>query len=215
MAIIDSRSVNIEISTLAHDRTSGLRLNYHGQSYDLIQAFASHKVELAQQRFQQLIQADSLSGSGPDRYLVVGEVGYYSLWVIDSPLNSVSHTGVFYGDIALQQASIWLFQELWLQWQDLLGDRQLQTCVENLLAVVTPLQSRADLDRLLSLDPLTSEPLDNWTRIDFIAFDRQLCQLTQKKIGQQFGTKLTIDIIESMPDSLRAISIDALDLKTK
>jgi hypothetical protein len=215
MTIIDSRSVNIEIATLPDDRTSGLRLNYHGQSYDLIQAFASHKIELAQQRLQQLIQADSLRGSGPDRYLVVEEVDYYSLWVIDLPLNSVSHPGMFGGDIALQQASIWLFQELWLQWQDLLGDRQLQAFVENLLAVITPLQSRADLDRLLSLDPLTSEPLDNWTRVDFIAFDRQLCHLTQKKIGQQFGTKLTIDIIESMPDSLRSTLIDALEIKTK
>ena len=115
----------------------------------------------------------------------------------------------------MQQASIWLFQELWLQWEELLGERQLQIFADNLLGINSLLRARADLDRLLSLDPLASEPLDSWVQADFIAFDRQLCDLTQKKMGQQFGNKLTIDIIESMPDLLRSISIDILDIKTK
>ena len=115
----------------------------------------------------------------------------------------------------MQQASIWLFQELWLQWHDLLGAGQLQVFADSLLAVNPQLGSWIDLERLLNLDPLTLDKLASWSELDFIRFDRQLCDLTQKKMGQQFGNKLMIDIIESMPDLLQSTLIDALDLKTK
>jgi hypothetical protein len=213
MAIIDAPLVNIELSTLSGNLGSTLQLNYHGQRYDLVQAFASHKLELAQQRWQQQIAVNNaVSG----RYLLVREIGYYSLWMLDHSVNPACQIREHNNhNLELQQASIWLFQELWLQWQDLLGERQLQIFADNLVDVNSILRSRADLDRLLSLDPLASEPLNGWVQADFIAFDRQLCDLTQKKMGQQFGHKLTIDIIESMPDSLRTISIDILDIKTK
>jgi hypothetical protein len=74
------------------------------------------------------------------------------------------------------------------------------------------IQSQVDLDRLLILDPLATTKLGSWSDLDFIAFDRQLYHLTQKKMGQQFGTQLTIDIIQSMPDSLQATLTDILDI---
>jgi hypothetical protein len=213
MAIIDSRSVNIEISTPPGQIQSELRLDYHGQRYNLVQAFADRQLELAQQRWQQLIASDPHSGSGIDQYLVVKEVNYYSLWTLASNHNPVITTESAQANLALQQASIWLLQELWLQWQDLVGARQLATFVEQLLAVTTQLQSSADLDRLLSLDPLTATRLTTWTDADFGAFDRQLYQLTQKKIGQQFATNITIDIIESMPSAWRSILRTVLNLQ--
>ncbi len=224
IAIIDAPLVNIEISVLSDNLVSRLQLNYHGQRYDLVQAFASHKLELAQQRWEQKIAADyavtdSHSVSPQERlcqqYLLVREAGYYSLWMLDQIVNRSSPSRAANDNLGLQQASIWLFQELWLQWQDLLGERQLQIFADNLLGVNSPLRSRADLDRLLSLDPLISEQLCNWESADLIEFDRQLYALTQKKMGQQFGHKLTIDIIESMPDSLRKILIDILDPQTQ
>ena len=220
MAIIDAPLVHIEIPILADNRISRLRLNYHGQRYDLVQAFASHKLELAQQRRQQEIAVDpAVSDADFERlsqqYLLVREVGYYSLWVLDRIVNPASENRGSNRNLGLQQASIWLFQEIWLQWQDLLGERQLQIFADNLLAANSPLRSRTDLDRFLSLDPLSSEQLDDWKSADLIRFDRQLCDLTQKKMGQQFGNKLMIDIIESMPDLLQSTLIDALDLKTK
>jgi hypothetical protein len=220
-AIIDSPSVNIEICTLSGNLTSRLQLDYHGQRYDLVQAFASHKLELAQQRWQQQIEVDTSAPSSHsekrlrERYLLVREIGYYSLWALDQSVNLASTNSGSNHKLELQQASIWLFQELWLQWQDFLGERQLQVFAENLLGVNSLLKSRANLDRLLSLDPLASEQLDHWERADFIKFDRQLWDLTQKKMGQKFGRKLTIDIIESMPDSFRTILIDILDPKTQ
>ena len=220
MAIIDAPLVHIEIPILADNRISRLRLNYHGQRYDLVQAFASHKLELAQQRRQQEIAVDpAVSDADFERlsqqYLLVREVGYYSLWVLDRIVNPASENRGSNRNLGLQQASLWLFQEIWLQWQDLLGERQLQIFADNLLAANSPLRSRTDLDRFLSLDPLSSEQLDDWKSADLIRFDRQLCDLTQKKMGQQFGNKLMIDIIESMPDLLQSTLIDALDLKTK
>ena len=220
MVIIDAPLVNIEIPILSDNQISRLRLNYHQQQYDLVQAFASHKLELAQQRWQQQIAVDpAVSDADSEhlsqQYLLVREVGYYSLWVLDRVVNPASENRGSNRNLGLQQASIWLFQEIWLQWQDLLGERQLQIFADNLLAATSLLRSRADLDRLLSLDPLSSEQLDDWESADFIRFDRQLCDLTQKKMGQQFGTKLIIDMIESMPDLLQSTLIDVLDLKTK
>ena len=220
MVIIDAPLVNIEIPILSDNQISRLRLNYHQQQYDLVQAFASHKLELAQQRWQQQIAVDpAVSDADSEhlsqQYLLVREVGYYSLWVLDRVVNPASENRGSNRNLGLQQASIWLFQEIWLQWQDLLGERQLQIFADNLLAANSLLRSRADLDRLLSLDPLSSEQLDDWESADFIRFDRQLCDLTQKKMGQQFGTKLITDMIESMPDLLQSTLIDVLDLKTK
>jgi hypothetical protein len=213
MAIIDLRSVNIEISPLSDGRQSELRLTYHDQSYHLIQAFADQKLDFARQRWQQLIAADPTGRSVPNRYLVVKEINYYSLWELGSNQHLVSSTATAQSNLGLQQASIWLLQELWLQWQDLLGTRQLTVFADNLLAVTPHLQSRADLDRLLSLDPLHSPQLAAWTDPDFVAFDRQLYQLTQKKIGHQLATNITIDIIAAMPDAWQSILINILDLK--
>ena len=211
-AIINAPLVNIEVFSYPEQRDARLQLNYHGQRYDLIQAFASHKFELAQQRWQQQIGANTAVS---DQYLLVREVGYYSLWVLNQIVNPSSISRASHGNLGLQQASIWLFQELWLQWQELLGERQLQIFIGNLLATNSHLRSKKDLDLLLNLDPLASEQLDHWSQADFITFDQQLCDFTQKKMGQQFGHELTLDIIESMPDLLRSTLMDALDLKTK
>ena len=235
MSIIDPQLVNIEIYTLPSDahsvtpearlrqRKSELRLNYQGQSYDLVRVFASHKLERAKQQLQQLvlsqshysnaIDGDAVSSRAIERYLMVREVGYYSLWEIDSTLDRSNPNQQSEREILeLQQASIWLFQELWLQWQDLVGAKQLRVFAKNLLTVTPQLQSWVDLDRLLLLDPLTIVKLEDWSKLDSIAFVRQLDRLTQQKIGQQLGKKLTIDIIQGMPESLRSRLTDILDI---
>ena len=215
MSIIDPQLVNIEITPLTGDRASRLRLNYQGQIYDLVRAFANDKRERAEQQLAQLMAIDRDLGTFTDRYLLVGEVGYFSLWELDRSIPNISNLerqAELKNDLALQQASIWLFQELWLQWQDLLGARQLQAFADNLLKVTPQLGSGVDIDRLLSLDPLAPTKLGSWSELDFITFDRQLYQLTQKKLGQQFGTKLTIEIIQAMPDSWQSILTNILDI---
>ena len=207
MSIIASQSVDIEISTLPDDRHSRLRLKDRGHIYNLLQAFAIPKLDRAQQQLQQLIELDRdpVSSSNPNRYLLILEVDYYSLWELDRSIATSSLNERIDDErieLELQQASIWLFQELWLQWQDLLGARQLQLFTKELLAVTPQIQAEVDLDRLLALDPLGLARL-GWSKQDFIAFDRQLYQFAQKKMGRQFGTQLTIDIIQAMPDSLQ------------
>ena len=207
MSIIASQSVDIEISTLPDDRHSRLRLKDRGHIYNLLQAFAIPKLDRAQQQLQQLIELDRdpVSSSNPNRYLLILEVDYYSLWELDRSIATSSLNERIDDErieLELQQASIWLFQELWLQWQDLLGARQLQLFTKELLAVTPQIQAEVDLDRLLALDPLGLARL-GWSKQDFMTFDRQLYQLAQKKMGRQFGTQLTIDIIQAMPDSLQ------------
>ncbi len=227
MSIIDSQLVKIEISTLPHESNSKLRLNYQGQSYDLLQAFAIHKLDRAQRQLHQLLQVSNDGSSSPTRYLLVQEVNYYSLWELDrcstreamsnnrlSPTPTIlePRSSLDIPVLELQQASIWLFQELWLQWQDLLGDRQLKVFAKELLSVTPQLQTWVDLDRLLILDPLATTRLGSWSELDFRAFDRQLYHLTQKKLGHQFGTKLTLDIMETMPDTWRSLLVNILDI---
>ena len=217
MSIIASQSVDIEISTLPDDRHSRLRLNDRGHIYNLIQAFAITKLDRAQQQLQQLIELDRdpVSSSNPNRYLLIREVDYYSLWELDRSIATSSLNDRIDDEretiLELQQASIWLLQELWLQWQDLLGARQLQVFAKDLLAVTPQIHAEGDLDRLLALDPLDLARL-GWSKQDFMTFDRQLYQLAQKKMGRQFGTQLTIDIIQAMPDSLQITLSEVLGM---
>ncbi len=213
--------IAVEIYIRSDEHKSVLKLSYQSRSYDLVQAFGSHQRERAEQKLQQL---SMVARSGVERYLLVKEVGYYSLWELDISLNSSDRNDrsqcespplsqcQHQIDLELQQASIWLFQELWLQWQDLLGTRQLQVFADSLLAANPQLGSWVDLDRLLNLDPLGIDKLESWSELDLIGFDRQLYQLTQKKLGQQFGTKLMIEIIQLMPDSLRLRLLEVIEL---
>ena len=214
MSIIDRKLVTIEISPIAGKQTGGLRLNYQDQTYDLVQAFASQQRELVQRRLQQLIDANNsgVNLAMPDRYLAIHEEHYYSIWVVSLTQNQANILQQSQRDLELQQASIWLFQELWFQCQDLLGVQQLQVLIDNLLMANPHIQSLRDVDLLLGLDPSSSVMLMNWIPSDFVGLDRQLYQLIQKKIGREFGRTLTTDIIQSMPDSLRSILVDILDI---
>jgi hypothetical protein len=220
MSIVDQQLVDIEIFTNAGDIESQLRLNYQGQFYHLHQAFAVPKLdELATalgERVKQKLQ--QLTAQHGDRYLLVREVGYYSLWELDRAKFDPALIELSLIDrqipigLELQQASVWLFQELWLQLAESIGERQLQVLAENLVTVTPPARSWLDLDRLLTLDPLKTGKLDTWAEADFATFDRQLYHLTQRKIGRKFGTELTIDIIQTMPERLQLVIKPVLDL---
>ncbi len=205
MSIVEQQLVDIEIVTIPGKKRADLRLTYQGQTYHLHQAFAEIKLAIAQQQWQQLKLVNG------DRYLLVREVGYYSLWEMDGLGEKLHHSPTDLPKLAiqisieleLQQASLCFFQELWLRLEDLIGSRQLQLLANNLFTVVPHLQSGLDLDRLLKLDPLSGDRLELWTEEDLIVFDRQLERLTQQKLGKQFGAELVLDIIESLPEQLR------------
>lgn len=213
MSIIDAKLVRIGISNRADDRLSRLQLDYQGQTYDLLRVVASHKLNPARPvpQWQQAIEAS------PNGCLVVAEANYYSLWIparTTTPALAVAEQSApsLETRLELQQASIWLVQELWAQWESLLGTKQLLVIAEELIALTPALQSRQDLDRLLLLDPLAETKLANWTRSDFEILDRQLYQIAQHKIGRQFGTELTIEIVRSMPALLPATLAEILEL---
>ncbi|NJR31978.1 MAG: hypothetical protein HC778_02775 [Chamaesiphon sp. CSU_1_12] len=191
MSIIAPQSVKIEICTLGEDRRSQLRLNYGGQIYNLVQAFATRHRERAERQLQQLITHDREANElvTSDRYLLVPEVGYYSLWELDRAIQpTVAVARQFEGDgelaSILQQSTIWLLQELWLQLTDLLGAKQLPIFSATLVKVTPQLQSWVDLDRLLALDPLTTVKLSSWSDADFIALTRQIYHLPKKNLVQ-------------------------------
>jgi hypothetical protein len=227
MPVIEAQLVKIEMVAIPGRGTSILQLNYQGQTYHLVLAVDSHKLETAdlklrhrtEQQLQQLMLAEgaTIEQLSPiNRYLLVREVGFYSLWKLarSTQLTSaleIKNDRSSQPEIELVRASIWLFQELWLQLENLLGAKQLQLLIDRLL-VVTNFQSGVDLDRLLSLDPLKIEILGDRSDLDWVEFDRQLYQFTQKNIGHQFGTKLTIEIVETMPESLKSILLGVLNL---
>ena len=230
MSVIESQLVKIGIAASASGEKSVLRLNYRSQIYDLVRVFAIHKLEstdpsLPERIEQQLQQAlgvrsrDAVINSLANGYLLVREIGYYSLWQLDRTTLTVADFSINFdrqgaGKLALQQASIWLFQELWFQLDELLGDRQLQLLSESLISVTPHVRSWVDIDRLSTLDPLTAKELTSWSEADSIAFTRQLYHLTQKKLGHEFGTKLTIEIVRSMPDLLRQTLERVLNLQS-
>ncbi len=226
MPAIESQLVKIEIATTSDPGKSLLKLDYQGQIYTLAIAVARHKLDtldpIIRARTEQLLQQSIGSNANiwqtqpANRYLLVREVGYYSLWKLESSLHAgVNLVTAIEPEIEpeikrleLVRASIWLFQEVWLQLENLLGSNQLPLSIDRLL-VVTKFQSREDLDRLLSIDPTGGEILDNYINLDWAEFDRQLYEFTQKKLGRQFGTKLIEEIIQTMPNSL-SLSIEQI-----
>jgi hypothetical protein len=212
MSVIDAKLVRIGIAHRADDRIPRLQLDYQGQTYDLVRIVASHKLNPARPapQWQQAIAAS------PDGCLVVAEANYYSLWMPERttiPMLAGSEQSVPSVEtrLDLQQASIWLVQELWVQWESLLGAKQLLVIADELVALTPALHSRQDLDRLRLLDPLAEAKLANWTRSDFEIFDRQLYHIAQHKIGRQFGTELTIEIVRSMPALWQATLAEILE----
>ena len=213
MSIIDAKLVRIGISNRADDRLSRLKLDYQGQTYDLVRVLASHKLNPARPvpQWQQAIEAS------PNGCLVVAEANYYSLWIPERMATTPAQTAPNQSApsietrLELQQASIWLVQELWAQWESLLGAKQLLVIADELVALTPAIHSRQDLDRLRLLDPLAETKLANWTKSDFEIFDRQLSQIAQHKIGRQFGTELTIEIVRSMPALLQATLAEILE----
>jgi hypothetical protein len=221
-SITDLEVVKIEIAAIPDRLLAGLRLTYQDRTYDLIRIFGDRQLDLAQQQFQDLSLKENAAGmlANSAKYLLVREVGYYSLWAL---ARSIPQQQIVLGradlverraetSLELQQASMWLLQEIWLQWQELLGTRQLQILSENLISIAPQLQSRTDLDRLLAMSPMTPIALKDWESADLIAFDRQLYQLAQQKLGRLFATELTIEIVRSMPPQLQSALTNVLDL---
>lgn len=209
MSILDQQLVNIAIVTSAGGIGSELRLEYRGQVYQFYQAFAMPKLDgsIMMAEEERIIQkCPQLVGKSAEQYLLVRETGYYSLWEIGLAAQKTSI------EIYLQQASIWLFQELWLRLQDLMGVRQLQTLADSLLLATPAAQVWLDLDQLLMLDPLSSNRLNGWLEDDFREFDRQLYHLTQSKLGHKFITELATEILEAMPTELQLILANILNI---
>jgi hypothetical protein len=215
MPVIESQLVKIGIAASAGGEKSVLRLNYRSQIYDLVRVFATHQLEPSNEivpepiayQLQRVFGVNSLAAAIEllaNGYLLVREIGYYSLWQLDRVTSAMGNDVDRHPAeaLALQQASIWLFQELWVQWEELLGDRQLHLLSEDLVNVAPQLHSWVDLDRLATLDLSTTRASISWSETDSIAFVRQLDRLTQKKLGHQFGAKLTGEIVRSMPEHL-------------
>ncbi|WP_310488106.1 hypothetical protein [Chamaesiphon sp. VAR_69_metabat_338] len=213
MSIIDAKSVQIGISTRADERISRLKLDYQGQTYDLLRVVAAGKLNpgRAGSQWQQAIDAT------PTGCLVVAEANYYSLWTIERaistpPTATQQAVPMAATRLELQQASIWLLQELWVQWESSLGVKQLPIIAEEIVAATPALQSRRDFDRLLAIDPWAEAKLEAWRDKDFELFDRHLYDIAQHKLGRQFGTELTIEIVRSMPALLQATLAEILEL---
>jgi hypothetical protein len=196
MLLLDRDSVEIKIVEPAADTDSSeLELLYHDRAYRLVQAFSQSRIQRVRQLLQQLKPAQI------ERYLVVRERNFYSLWslAIGSKLAELEE------DRALlsMQASCWFLQEMWLQLEDLLGKKQTQQFSEKLLASTPQIRSKSDFDRLLAIEPLKVQSDPVWMQRDLIDLIHQFEQLIQKKLDRTFVRQLAIEIVENMPQHLQ------------
>jgi hypothetical protein len=195
MLLLDRDLVQINITSPKGDEEiSELELNYAGRTYHLVQAFAQPRLD----RIQQLLQR--LKPNQRDRYLVVREPAFYSLWSLAVSKKadlSVDRT------IVSIQASCWFFQEMWLQLEDLLGKKQTQQLGDRLLANTPQIQSKSDFVRLLTIEPMTIQSDAPWMEQDLVALIHQFDLLIQKKLDRTFIRQLAIEIIENMPQHLQ------------
>jgi hypothetical protein len=204
MLIINCQDVEICFVPGVGSDGERLELIYQQQKYDFVQAFYIDKLTTAIHTYQQL------TAGSDNLFLLIREAKYYSIWRSKTVVVTPS---AIQNQIAVRQrAGLWFFQELWLRLEDLLGSKQVRTIGQEFLAAVPQLKSGEELERLLTLDPLTKFELENWHDLDI---EKMLClfqNLTQRKLGYQFTTDILEAILLDLPPELRS---ELLSLRSK
>jgi hypothetical protein len=196
MLIIDRQDVDICSVPAVGGSGEVLQLIYQQENYAFIQAFSSENLTTATNQYQKLIV-----NSG-DLLLLIREDEYYSLWRAELDRTAPSFIPVKI--TGSQRSGLWLVQELWLRLEDLVGPNQVRTIGEDILKTVSKLQSWEEIERLLSIDPLTTIELAELTDRDLEIIVNLLYSCTQRKLGQQFTTEMVEAILLDLPPEIRS-----------
>jgi hypothetical protein len=203
---------DVEISTIQHptrDQQVPI-LNYQGQTFRLVSVFkASQEVEaktlwrsLTDNRGKACVLLEE-----PDRYSVWGKI---RLEQSENDTSSHSNTEI------LTLASILLLQAVYLDIEDLLGNRQASLFEKDITGILQQKQfpqisSSESVKSLLTVEPSQMPKLPSWQETHVIILLEELHKLGKTYFGDTNFARQLKDRLQDMPEDERLVFISWLN----
>jgi hypothetical protein len=204
---------DVEISTVQHpNRDQQIPiLQYQGQTFRLISVFSAAQEEEAKAFWRDLTDNRGKACvllEEPDRYSVWGKVRL-------EQLTGQSSGGDPDVTPALTQACLLLLQAVYIDIEDLLGDRQVNLFQKEISQVFQqwrfPQTDSADaIQQLLTVDPLASLQVPSWEEHHLNTLLQELFRIGKDHFGNANFTSRVLDALQDMPDKDRKEFLDWL-----
>lgn len=197
---------DVEISSVPHPKRDQQIpiLTYQGQTFRLIQVFGAVQAEEAKAYWRELTDVRGKACvllEEPERYSIWGKVRLDQLAGEDGSSSEAK-------PLLYTQACLLLLQAVYIDIEDLLGNRQALAFEKDLGSVLKQWQvphseSPEAVRNLLTQDPLNELQLAPWQEHHLIEVLRELHRLGKAYFGNASFTARAIDVLQDMPDSDR------------
>jgi hypothetical protein len=206
---------DVEISSIQHpsrDQKIPI-LNYQGQTFRLISVFSAAQEEEAKAFWRDLTDNRGKACvllEEPDRYSVWGKVRLESL-------GAEAGAGSDTTDVApsMIQACLLLLQAVYIDIEDLLGDRQIALFQKEITDVFQQwrfpqTETPDNINQLLTVDPLASLQIPSWQEHHLNTLLQELFRIGKDHFGNANFTARVLDALQDMPDGDRKQFVDWL-----
>ena len=203
---------DVEISSIQHPKREQQIpiLNYQGQTFRLLSVFSAKQGEEAKAYWRDLTDNRGKACvllEEPDRYSIWGKIRLEQL------ASEVSNDGKI---VPYTQACLLLLQAVYIDIEDLLGNRQAGSFQKDFLEVMRQWHfpggdSPAAVNNLLTIDPLNSPQIPPWEEHHLITLLQELHRLGKSYFGNTNFSQGISDTLEDMPDAERSQFVEWLN----
>ncbi|MGB3616254.1 MAG: Npun_F0813 family protein [Elainellaceae cyanobacterium] len=200
---------DVEISSIQHPKRDQKVpvLHYQGQTFRLINIFGATQSNEARALWREL------TDNRGKACVLLEEAERYSIWGkirLDQLDDNSDDNGSTGAKTALVQACLLLLQAVYIDIEDLLGDRQLSIFEQELIGVFKTGQfPGADTpdaaNQLLTIDPLASLQVPPWREGHLTTLLQELHRLGKEHFGNANFTQRVMDALEDMPSQDRGL----------
>jgi len=200
---------DVEISSIQHPKRDQKVpvLHYQGQTFRLINIFGATQSDEARALWREL------TDNRGKACVLLEETERYSIWGkirLDQLDDGSGDDGSVGAKAALIQACLLLLQAVYIDIEDLLGDRQLGIFEQELLDVFKmgqfPGADTPDAaNQLLTIDPLASLQVPPWREGHLTLLLEELHRLGKEHFGNSNFTQRVMDALEDMPSQDRGL----------
>lgn len=196
---------DVEISTVQHPQRDQKIpiLQYQGQTFRLISVFSASQEEEAKAFWRDLTDNRGKACvllEEPERYSVWGKVRLDQIMGDEAGTAAELET-----EPSFVQACLLLLQAVYIDIEDLLGDRQVALFQDELTAVFQkgrfPQAATPDaVNQLLTIDPLASLQVPPWQEHHLNTLLQELYRLGKDHFGNANFTGRVMDALQDLPD---------------
>ncbi|MGF1536201.1 MAG: Npun_F0813 family protein [Elainellaceae cyanobacterium] len=194
---------DVEISSIQHPKRDQKVpiLQYQGQTFRLINIFGAAQSSEARALWRDLTDNRGKACvllEEPERYSIWGKIRLDQLQAEGDGDSSGAPP-------ALIQACLLLLQAVYIDIEDLLGDRQLKIFEQELVTLFQGsrfpgVETPDAANQLLTIDPLASLQVPPWQENHLTTLLQELHQLGKEHFGNANFTQRVMDALEDMPD---------------